>query len=137
MGISRAVLFLLGATSAAVLQFLDTCAYGETVSPLSERGADSNEDSTAILRCSLPVPVDVYTWVTLLAISQYCISMGIFYHLQRHKRYVDAYLVGGVTLGLMVGFAMGFSPQAILFQLMPGTALVALVLSDLHPCTKA
>lgn len=41
------------------------------------------------------------------------------------------FLVCGVVLGLVVGFVTGLSPRETLFQLIPGSALAALVASQL------
>ncbi|KAJ4321564.1 hypothetical protein N0V84_005234 [Fusarium piperis] len=74
---------------------------------------------------------DANVFATLVAISLYCVSTGILYHLQQRKRYVDVFLVCGVSLGLVIGFVTGMSPREMLFQLIPGSALAALVVSGL------
>ncbi|UPK89099.1 hypothetical protein LCI18_000034 [Fusarium solani-melongenae] len=116
---------VVGAASAVVLHYSDICSDGEGYGLVEGQGGIGSS------KCFLAA--DLSTVITLAAIALYCVSTGILYHLQHRKRYVDAFLVCGVALGLVIGFAAGPGPREMLFHLLPGSALAALVLSEIGP----
>lgn len=116
---------VVGAASAVVLHYSDICSDGEGY------GLIEGQEGIGSSRCFLAA--DLNTFITLAAIALYCVSACTLYHLQHRKRYVDAFLVCGVGLGLVIGFATGSNPREMLFHLLPGSALAALVLSGVDP----
>ncbi|KAJ4230017.1 hypothetical protein NW759_003378 [Fusarium solani] len=116
---------VVGAASAVALHCAYSCSEGRGYSwILSQWG-------NGCLQCFSADNSN--TIATLVAISLYCASTGILYHLQHQKKYVDVFLVFGIALGLAIGFATGLSPREMLFHLLPGSAVAVLVISGFGP----
>ena len=60
----------------------------------------------------------------------YCASSGLIYHQQANGRLRDTLLVYAVSTGAVAGFASGMGPEEVIFRMLPGFALVALVVSS-------
>lgn len=65
------------------------------------------------------------------AVCGYCAAAGTHYYCNMGSKHHDAFLVCGAIIGLAVGFMCGLDPRAVVFQVLPGMILVALLV---HRC---
>ena len=57
----------------------------------------------------------------------YCAAVGVHYYCNIGSRHHDAFLVCGVMVGVLVGYTCGLDPRGIIFQVLPGMILFALL----------
>ncbi|KAI1383791.1 uncharacterized protein F4822DRAFT_51571 [Hypoxylon trugodes] len=59
----------------------------------------------------------------IASIVVYCVAIGLYYYRGAGSRHRDTFLVGGASIGTLIGAISGLDMQGIIFRVLPGFIL--------------